>query len=204
MTSNIRFVSADWTVTESGADISRWLVTCDGQGSFHRFKRAHGTDQMELVASGVPPAGALPRDFERTRLRVEEESTFVLTNDGSAIMFSGVDYSSISARMDAANHEAIIDAKCGTGGEWLLLSNESGVSAFTPQSGGRQTTPRRRQSHSGKRRLVLLPRSIARASPRWMIPMPLTAFDASSRIISRVTPDRRDKRSRAYTGRAHL
>ena len=142
VTSNIRFVSADWTVTESGVDITL-LVTCDGQGSFHRFKRAHGTDQMELVASGVPPAGALPRDFERTRLRVEEESTFVLTNDGSAIMFSGVDYSSISARMDAANHEAIIDAKCGTGGEWLLLSNESGVSAFTPQSGGRQTTPRR-------------------------------------------------------------
>ena len=29
--------------------------------------------------------------------------------------------------------------------------------------------------------------------------MPLTAFDPSSRIISRVTPDHRDKRSRAYT-----
>jgi len=142
VTSNIGFISADWTVTESGVDITL-LVNCDGQGSFHRFKRTHGTDQMELVASGVPPAGALPSDFERTRLRVDEESTFVLTSDGSAIMFSGVDYSSVSARMDAANYEAIVDVKCGTGGEWLLLSNESGVSTFTPQSGGRQTTPRR-------------------------------------------------------------
>ena len=138
--SNVSFVSADWTLTDMGVDITL-LVECDGKGSLHRFQRAHGTDALEIVASAVPAAGALPNNLNRVRLYVEGEDTFVLAEDGSAALFTGLDYSRVLARMDASNHEPILDVKCVRPGEWVLLSDEGGVTTFNPHT--RQTTPRR-------------------------------------------------------------
>lgn len=148
--SNIVFVSADWTLTKAGVDITV-LVECDGRGSLHRFQRAHGTDTMNLIASAVPPAGALPNNFLHAKVVVDGEDTFVLAGDGSAVMFSGVDYSRVSARMDASNHEPIIDIKRVGTGEWLILTKESGCSTFKPHASGRQTTPRRSAKETPKR-----------------------------------------------------
>ena len=138
--SNLAFVAADWTLTKEGVDITV-LVECDGLGSLHRFKRAHGTNSMEFVASAVPAAGALPRSLLRVRLFVDGEDTFVLSPDGSAVIFSGVDFSRVLARMDVSNHEPILDVACIRPGEWVLLSQDGSVTTFNPHA--RQLTPRR-------------------------------------------------------------
>jgi len=96
---------------------------------------------MEFVASAVPAAGALPTNLLRVRLFVDGEDTFVLSPDGSAVIFSGVDFSRVLARMDVSNHEPILDAVCVRPGEWTLLSKDGSVTTFNPHS--RHLTPRR-------------------------------------------------------------
>lgn len=142
VSSNVTLISADWIVTETGVDISV-LAECDGKGSLHRLRRTHGTDAMEIVASTVPPAGSLPAMIEQARVRVDGDDTFILANDGSAVMFAGVDYSRVLTHIDTSNHEPLIDATCASTGEWYVLTKDSGVSVFSPHASGRQTTPRR-------------------------------------------------------------
>lgn len=145
VSSNVVLIAADWVIDQKGDINITVLAESEGRGSFHRLQRAHEEDVLRLVASSVPPAGALPSSLFNIRLHVNDDDTFVVAADGSAVAFSGVDFSNVLFQMDAMNNEPVFDACSVRPGEWSVLMKSSGISLFSPRmrSGGRQTTPRR-------------------------------------------------------------
>ena len=156
VSANVALIAADWVVDQKGDVTITVLAESEGQGSFHRLQRTHEEDALRLVASSVPPAGALPVSFSSTRLHVNGDDTFVVAADGSAVVFSGFDFSNVLLQMDATNNEPVFDAYSARPGEWSVLMKSSGIASFNPhiKASGRQTTPRRS---------VTMTRSAARA-----------------------------------------
>ena len=144
VSSNVALIAADWIVGDSGDVDITVLAECEGRGSLHRLHRSSESDALTMVASAVPPAGALPSSLAGAKFRIDGDDALIIAGDGSTVMFSGVDFSRVTLQMDAATNDPIVDACCVRPGEWLVLTRGGGISVFNPHvtASGRQTTPR--------------------------------------------------------------
>lgn len=92
---------------------------------------------MNFIVFVVFFVGVLFNNFLYVKVVVDGEDMFVFVGDGFVVMFLGVDYFRVSARMDVFNYELIIDIKCVGMGEWFILMKESGCFMFKLYVSGR-------------------------------------------------------------------
>ena len=143
-------VSAAAAPGEHGAVVL--LATEHGRWSVHRGERRRGNGSVALVASAVPPSGAVPSGRGGGGASVHaggvpSDAALVVTEGGGAALFAGDALGEQLLLHDpaAGGGRVLASAAAPSTGGWLMLTELMGVVAYapTPAAGTPARTPAR-------------------------------------------------------------